>query len=105
LFLASEHLNSQHNSIEMLHSRIMLLLNYVKAVQNGDLPSDHEILRATHALCRRLPVLSSEKLKEDLHDVRSVVLFLLFYACVLYTCGASITRSTGATIINELKAT
>ena len=67
--LASEHLNGQHSSINMLHSRIQLLLSYVKAVKDGRLAGDQEILREIHALCRHLPVLSSEKLKEDLHDV------------------------------------
>lgn len=33
--LVGEHLQAQHNAIKMLHDRVKLILNYVKAVQAG----------------------------------------------------------------------
>ncbi|CAK8678805.1 unnamed protein product [Clavelina lepadiformis] len=76
--LASEHLNSQHSSIVMLHHRIKLLLEYINAVKEEKLPRDHEILRLIHALCHRLPVLGSHQLKEDLHDQYNDVMLMTY---------------------------
>nr|CAB3232920.1 COP9 signalosome complex subunit 6 [Phallusia mammillata] len=75
---ASDHLHSQHNAISMLYARIQLVLEYVRAVKNDELPRNHEILRAAHALCRRLPVLGSEYLTEDLQDQYSDVTLLMY---------------------------
>uniref|UniRef100_H2Z9Q5 COP9 signalosome complex subunit 6 n=2 Tax=Ciona savignyi TaxID=51511 RepID=H2Z9Q5_CIOSA len=65
---ASEHLASQHSSISMLYTRVRLLRDYMEAVQNGELPRDHEIMRSLQALCKRLPVLGAETLTSDLHN-------------------------------------
>ena len=32
---AAEHLIAQHSAIKMLHSRVKLILDYIKAVENG----------------------------------------------------------------------
>ena len=45
----SEHLMAQHSSIKMLASRVSLVLDYIKAVEAGDLPHNHEILREAKA--------------------------------------------------------
>ena len=34
-FAVAEHLIAQHSSIKMLHSRVKLILEYIKAVQSG----------------------------------------------------------------------
>ena len=31
----AEHLNAQHSSVKMLHSRVKLILEYIKAVEAG----------------------------------------------------------------------
>lgn len=81
----------------MLHSRVKLILEYVKAseagrtglslalvfpgevtrailmqplfVPLGEVPFNHEILREAYALCHCLPVLSTDKFKTDFYDV------------------------------------
>ncbi|KAJ8985518.1 hypothetical protein NQ317_015063 [Molorchus minor] len=47
--LVAEHLTAQHSAIKMLHSRVRLVLEYMKAVQNGQLPRNHEILREAYS--------------------------------------------------------
>uniref|UniRef100_H3AAQ8 COP9 signalosome complex subunit 6 n=1 Tax=Latimeria chalumnae TaxID=7897 RepID=H3AAQ8_LATCH len=64
----AEHLIAQHSAIKMLHSRVKVILEYVKAVESGEVPFNHEILREAYALCHRLPVLSTDKFKTDFYD-------------------------------------
>ena len=35
LFTVAEHLLAQHNAVKMLHGRIRIILDYVKAVEAG----------------------------------------------------------------------
>ena len=35
MFSVAEHLMAQHGAIKMLHSRVKLILEYIKAVQSG----------------------------------------------------------------------
>ncbi|OPJ83286.1 hypothetical protein AV530_013625 [Patagioenas fasciata monilis] len=53
----------------MLHSRVRLILEYVRAAEAGEVPFNHEILREACALCHCLPVLSTDKFKTDFYDV------------------------------------
>ncbi|KAL0275583.1 UNVERIFIED_CONTAM: hypothetical protein PYX00_003395 [Menopon gallinae] len=70
--LVAEHLTAQHSAIKMLHSRVKLVLEYVKAVQDGKLPENnmnhHEILREAYSLSHRLPVLQSSQFSIDLYN-------------------------------------
>lgn len=65
----AEHLTAQHSAIKMLHSRVKLVLQYVRAVQAGDLPKNHEILREAYSLSHRLPVLQSSRFRADFYNV------------------------------------
>ena len=65
----SENLTAQYNAIKMLASRVHLIAEYVKATQNGEVPFNHEIIREINALANRLPVLSSDKFKEEFYNV------------------------------------
>ena len=56
----SEHLMVQHSAIKMLASRVALIRDYVKAVEAGELPLNHEIIRDAQALASRLPVLHAD---------------------------------------------
>eukprot|EP00093_Oithona_nana_P000585 00585.XXX_1686_2738_1 [CDS] Oithona nana genome sequencing. len=56
----SEHLLVQHSAIKMLASRVALIRDYVKAVEAGQLPLNHEVIREANALTARLPVLQTE---------------------------------------------
>ncbi|XP_041366087.1 COP9 signalosome complex subunit 6-like [Gigantopelta aegis] len=65
---SAEHLISQHSSIKMLHSRIKLVLSYIKAVQAGEVPKNHDVLREAFSMCYRLPVLDTSCFKEDFYN-------------------------------------
>lgn len=67
--LVAEHLTAQHSAIKMLHSRVKLVLEYMKAVQGGQLPKNHEILREAYSLCHRLPVFQSSRFRQDFYNV------------------------------------
>lgn len=56
---------SQHSAIKMLHSRVKLILEYVKAAQRGEAPVSHDALRLAHSLCHRLPAVQPERFKHD----------------------------------------
>jgi COP9 signalosome complex subunit 6 len=56
----SEHLLVQHSAIKMLASRVALIRDYVKAVEAGELPLNHDIIREAQALSARLPVLQAD---------------------------------------------
>merc|ERR1712061_537765 len=56
----SEHLMVQHSAIKMLSSRVALIRDYVKAVESGELPLNHDIIREAQALASRLPVLHAD---------------------------------------------
>lgn len=71
--LVAEHLTAQHSAIKMLHSRVKLVLEYMKAVQNGQLAANHEILREAYSLCHRLPVLDSTRFRQDFYNVRKYI--------------------------------
>ncbi|XP_063903079.1 COP9 signalosome complex subunit 6 [Zophobas morio] len=66
--LVAEHLTAQHSAIKMLHSRVRLVLEYMKAVQSGQLPTNHEILREAYSLCHRLPVIQSARFRQDFYN-------------------------------------
>jgi len=63
----AEHLVAQHVAIKMLHSRIKLVLEYVKDVQEGKLKPNHDILREAFTLSHRLPVVQNPAFKEEFH--------------------------------------
>lgn len=68
-YVVAEHLNAQHNAIKMLHSRVKLILAYIKAIENGTIPPNSEILREAYALSQRLPVIQSSTFKEEYYTV------------------------------------
>lgn len=75
--LVAEHLTAQHSAIKMLHSRVKLVLEYMKAVQKGQLQANHEILREAYSLCHRLPVIQSPRFRQDFYNVSGSVGFLV----------------------------
>jgi COP9 signalosome complex subunit 6 len=77
----SEQLSAQHGAVKMLHSRVRLLLDYLKAVQAGDLPKNHEILRKVSSLCHQLPVLDGTSFQKEFHSVRFPQKLDLFCVC------------------------
>jgi len=79
----AEHLTAQHSAIKMLHSRVKLVLQYVRAVQAGELPKNHEILREAYSLSHRLPVLQSSRFRADFYNVS---LFIIWPQPVVFAC-------------------
>lgn len=87
----AEQLSAQHGAVKMLHSKVRVILDYIKAVQSGtvkqmcvqattmlslpppcsgELPKNHEILREISSLCDQLPVLD-KSFQTDFHSVSS----------------------------------
>jgi len=63
--LVSDHLTAQYSAIKMLHSRVKLIMDYVKAVDDGTLQGNHEILRDIKSLVHRLPLMDNPKFQSD----------------------------------------
>ncbi|RKP26343.1 Rpn11/EIF3F C-terminal domain-containing protein [Syncephalis pseudoplumigaleata] len=49
-------LTNQRGAVQMLHDRVGLLRDYVKAVQQGELEKDMHLLREIAGLCQQMPV-------------------------------------------------
>lgn len=84
--LVAEHLSAQHSAIKMLHSRVRLVLQYVKAVESGQLPVNHEILREAYSLSNRLPVLQSPKFKGEFYNVSNFSFFVIILVIQAFKC-------------------
>lgn len=69
----AEHLIAQHSAIKMLHSRVKLILSYIKSVENGTLTPNYEILREAYSLSQRLPVIQSSIFNEEYYTVSKLI--------------------------------
>ncbi|KAJ7568300.1 hypothetical protein O6H91_01G026700 [Diphasiastrum complanatum] len=86
------HLTGMHSAIKMLNSRIKVLHNLLSAIQKGEAPYEHALLRQICSLMRRLPAVDSPKFQDN---------FLMEYNdTLLMTYLATITKCSGT--INEL---
>ncbi|XP_046344975.1 COP9 signalosome complex subunit 6-like [Haliotis cracherodii] len=83
---STEHLIAQHSSIKMLHSRVKLILEYVKAVQAGEVPKNHDVLREAYSLCYRLPVLNTTRFKEDFYNQHNDVCLMAYLGSMTKGC-------------------
>jgi len=59
------HLQTQRAAVKMLHDRILVLVNYVKAVLSGSAPKDHATIRSLAALVASLPASDSQGFREE----------------------------------------
>lgn len=84
--LVTEHLLAQSNAIRMLHSRVKVILEYVKLMQTGEEAMNHEILRDTYTLCHMLPVLNLTKFNEEFHDQCNDVSLMTFLGVMSKSC-------------------
>lgn len=82
----AEHLVAQHSSIKMLHSRVKLILEYIKAVQAGEVPKNHDILREAYSLCYRLPVLNTDRFKADFYNQCNDVCLMAYLGTITKGC-------------------
>lgn len=84
--LVAEQLQAQHSAIKMLHSRVHLILDYVRAVKDNKVPPNHEILREAYSLCHRLPVLSSATFKEEYFNQCNDVGLMTYLGTLTKSC-------------------
>lgn len=88
----SQHLGTQHTAITMLTERIDIIRRYLKAVADGEVPANHELLRQVKSLCAKLPAMDTPQYHEEfLQDHNNTL---------LVTYLGSITKGMGS--INEL---
>jgi len=86
------HLMGVHNAIKMLSMRIKIIVQFLQATKDGQVPKDHGLLRQIASLCNQLPAIDSNTFNQD---------FLTEYNdALLVTYLASITK--GSSQINEL---
>jgi len=85
----AEHIQVQKSAVSMLHSRIEIILEYIKAVKAGELPLNHEIMRECLSLCQRLPVLNSEKFREDYYIQCNDVTLMAHLATITKGCNSA----------------
>lgn len=50
------HLSTHRSAMEMMRERIVIIRNYLQAVETGEIPRNHQILREIAGLCSRLPI-------------------------------------------------
>ncbi|XP_075924589.1 COP9 signalosome complex subunit 6 [Petromyzon marinus] len=91
----AEHLLAQHSAIKMLHNRVRVILQHMRAIQAGELPVVHEILRDANSLCHRLPVISTTSFQEDFFDQCNDVALMAYLGAVTRSC------NTGNLFVNK----
>lgn len=84
--LVAEHLTAQHSAIKMLHSRVRLVLEYVRAVQAGRLPHSHEVLREAYSLSHRLPVLHGDHFRQVFYNQCNDVGLITYLGTITKGC-------------------
>ena len=82
----AQHLTAQHNAIKMLHSRVKLILEYIKAVESGELPKNLEVLREAYSLCHRLPVLNTARFKDEFYNQCNDVSLMTYLGMLTKEC-------------------
>lgn len=82
----AEHVSVQHSAIKMLSGRVKIILEYVKAVEKGDLPYNHEIMRQAKALSSRLPVLENERFEPEFYEQYNDAALVTYLGAVMKSC-------------------
>lgn len=82
----AEHLLAQHSAIKMLHSRVGLILDYIKATESGQIPKNHDILREAYSLCHRLPVLNTERFRDEFYNQCNDINLMTYLGSVTKGC-------------------
>ena len=76
----------QHSAIKMLSSRLVIIRDYVKAVEAGELQYNHEIMRDAKALADRLPVLESALFLPEFYTQCNDVALMTLMGTVQKSC-------------------
>jgi len=85
--VVSEQLLAQQGAIKMLQSRVRVVLDYTKAVHNGQLPRNEEILREVKSICSRLPIVSSnERFADEFRNQCGDVTLICYLGMLTKSC-------------------
>ncbi|KAF6209282.1 hypothetical protein GE061_015027 [Apolygus lucorum] len=84
--LVAEHLSAQHSAIKMLHSRVRLVLDYLRMVETGKLPRSHDVLRDAYSLSHRLPVIQSPRFHGDYYNQCNDVGLMTYLGTITKGC-------------------
>ena len=71
-----------HSAVKMLVARIERLHALLLAMQSGEIPFDHELVRLASGLAKRLPAVDSAQFDRDYATVGGWVACGLCTACV-----------------------
>nr|CAG4644915.1 EOG090X08T4 [Leptodora kindtii] len=82
----AEQLQAQHNAVKMLSNRVRLILEFIRAMECGEVPKSHEVLREAKSLTHRLPVLNSELFQEEYYTQYNDVLLQTYLASITKAC-------------------
>lgn len=82
----AEHLIAQHSAIKMLHTRVKMVLSYIKAVESGQFEPNQEILREAYSLSHRLPVIQSPKFREEFYTQSNDVGLISYLGALTKGC-------------------
>ncbi len=80
----AEQLQAQHNAVKMLANRVRLILEYIRAMERGEVPKSHEVLREAKSLTHRLPVLNSEIFQEEYYTVYLLDVNLVVFLTLIF---------------------
>lgn len=84
--VVAENLVAQHSAIKMLHYRVKLVLAYVKAVENGTLQPNQEILREAYSLSQRLPVVQTPTFQQEFYTQCNDVGLITYLGAITKGC-------------------
>ncbi|KAG4079277.1 hypothetical protein HA402_007000 [Bradysia odoriphaga] len=84
--VVAEHLLTQYSAIKMLHSRVKVVLEYIKSVENGTLQPNHEVLREAYSLSHRLPVVQGSTFREEYYTQSNDVALITYLGSLTKGC-------------------
>ncbi|CAF1457899.1 unnamed protein product [Adineta ricciae] len=84
--IVSDQIAIQYNAIRLLYQRMLVLLEYVRAIKQGQLERNDDLLREIASLCQRLPIINTDDnnnqtFREDFDIQQSDVALLALLAC------------------------
>lgn len=84
--VVAEHLIQQHGAIKMLHSRIKIILAYMKEIEKGTLKPNHEILREAYGLSHRLPIVQTPEFRQEFYTQSNDVGLITYLGTLTKGC-------------------
>eukprot|EP00285_Hemiselmis_virescens_P014421 CAMPEP_0173387582 /NCGR_PEP_ID=MMETSP1356-20130122/10063_1 /TAXON_ID=77927 ORGANISM="Hemiselmis virescens, Strain PCC157" /NCGR_SAMPLE_ID=MMETSP1356 /ASSEMBLY_ACC=CAM_ASM_000847 /LENGTH=322 /DNA_ID=CAMNT_0014344243 /DNA_START=1 /DNA_END=970 /DNA_ORIENTATION=+ len=74
----SSHLTSLNSAITMLQKRVQQILLPLEAMQRGEIPMDHSLLRQVQSLCNRLPAVDTAEFDGELLEQQRDALLVAY---------------------------